>query len=453
MKKLFIETYGCQMNVADSEVVASVMGMAGYELCEDIDTADAIFLNTCSVRENAETKIYHRLEALNAMRRKREAAGGTLLVGVLGCMAERVKSDLIDNHNVDIVAGPDSYLSLPELTASAETGNKAIDVELSMTETYKDIVPQRICGARIGGFVSIMRGCNNFCHYCIVPYTRGRERSREVESILREVRDLRDRGFKEVTLLGQNVNSYHDEKQDVAFPQLLRMVAEEAGNMRVRFTTSHPKDMSDDTLHAIAEVPNICKQIHLPVQSGSDKILKLMNRKYTRAWYMDRVKAIRDIVPECGLTTDIFVGYHNETEEDHQLSLSLMEEVGYDSAFMFKYSERPGTYASKHLPDNVPEEVKLRRLKELIDLQTRLSAEANRRDEGKVFDVLIENFSKRSKEQLCGRTEQGKMVVFDKGCHHIGETVKVRIDGSSSATLFGKIESLTPYPSPKGEGR
>ena len=453
MKKLFIETYGCQMNVADSEVVASVMGMAGYELCEDIDTADAIFLNTCSVRENAETKIYHRLEALNAMRRKREAAGGTLLVGVLGCMAERVKSDLIDNHNVDIVAGPDSYLSLPELTASAETGNKAIDVELSMTETYKDIVPQRICGARIGGFVSIMRGCNNFCHYCIVPYTRGRERSGEVESILLEVRDLRDRGFKEVTLLGQNVNSYHDEKQDVAFPQLLRMVAEEAGNMRVRFTTSHPKDMSDDTLHAIAEVPNICKQIHLPVQSGSDKILKLMNRKYTRAWYMDRVKAIRDIVPECGLTTDIFVGYHNETEEDHQLSLSLMEEVGYDSAFMFKYSERPGTYASKHLPDNVPEEVKLRRLKELIDLQTRLSAEANRRDEGKVFDVLIENFSKRSKEQLCGRTEQGKMVVFDKGCHHIGETVKVRIDGSSSATLFGKVESLTPYPSPKGEGR
>ena len=441
------------MNVADSEVVASVMGMAGYELCEDIDTADAIFLNTCSVRENAETKIYHRLEALNAMRRKREAAGGTLLVGVLGCMAERVKSDLIDNHNVDIVAGPDSYLCLPELTASAETGNKAIDVELSMTETYKDIVPQRICGARIGGFVSIMRGCNNFCHYCIVPYTRGRERSREVESILLEVRDLRDRGFKEVTLLGQNVNSYHDEKQDVAFPQLLRMVAEEAGNMRVRFTTSHPKDMSDDTLHAIAEVPNICKQIHLPVQSGSDKILKLMNRKYTRAWYMDRVKAIRDIVPECGLTTDIFVGYHNETEEDHQLSLSLMEEVGYDSAFMFKYSERPGTYASKHLPDNVPEEVKLRRLKELIDLQTRLSAEANRRDEGKVFDVLIENFSKRSKEQLCGRTEQGKMVVFDKGCHHIGETVKVRIDGSSSATLFGKVESLTPYPSPKGEGR
>ena len=440
------------MNVADSEVVASVMGMAGYELCEDIDTADAIFLNTCSVRENAETKIYHRLEALNAMRRKREAAGGTLLVGVLGCMAERVKSDLIDNHNVDIVAGPDSYLSLPELTASAETGNKAMDVELSMTETYKDIVPQRICGARIGGFVSIMRGCNNFCHYCIVPYTRGRERSREVESILREVRDLRDRGFKEVTLLGQNVNSYHDEKQDVAFPQLLRMVAEEAGNMRVRFTTSHPKDMSDDTLHAIAEVPNICKQIHLPVQSGSDKILKLMNRKYTRAWYMDRVKAIRDIVPECGLTTDIFVGYHNETEEDHQLSLSLMEEVGYDSAFMFKYSERPGTYASKHLPDNVPEEVKLRRLKELIDLQTRLSAEANRRDEGKVFDVLIENFSKRSREQLCGRTEQGKMVVFDKGSHHIGETVKVRIDGSSSATLFGKMESLTPYPLSKGRG-
>ena len=424
------------MNVADSEVVASVMQMAGYETCNDISEANAVFLNTCSVRDNAEQKIYNRLDTLNAERKK----GRKLILGVLGCMAERVREDLLQNHHADLVAGPDSYLSLPDLIAQAETGHKAINIELSTSETYKDIVPQRLHGAKIGGFVSIMRGCNNFCHYCIVPYTRGRERSREVESILREVRDLRDRGFKEVTLLGQNVNSYHDEKQDVAFPQLLRMVDEAAGNMRVRFTTSHPKDMSDDTLHAIAEVPNICKQIHLPVQSGSDKILKLMNRKYTRAWYMDRVKAIRDIVPECGLTTDIFVGYHNETEEDHQLSLSLMEEVGYDSAFMFKYSERPGTYASKHLPDNVPEEVKLRRLKELIDLQTRLSAEANRRDEGKVFDVLIENFSKRSKEQLCGRTEQGKMVVFDKGCHHIGETVKVRIDGSSSATLFGKVE-------------
>ena len=365
-----------------------------------------------------------------------------LIIGVLGCMAERVQQELIDNHHVDLVAGPDAYLSLPELVASVETGNKAMNVELSLTETYRNIVPRRIGGNRIGGFVSIMRGCNNFCHYCIVPYTRGRERSRDVESILAEVRDLRDRGYKEVTLLGQNVNSYmgHDEAtgSDVDFADLLRRVAETAPEMRVRFTTSHPKDMSDKTLHVIAEMPNVCKQIHLPVQSGSDKILKLMNRKYTREWYLDRVAAIRRIIPDCGLSTDIFVGYHDETEEDHQLSLSLMQEVGYDSAFMFKYSERPGTYASKHLPDNVSEEVKIRRLTELIDLQTHLSAEANKRDEGKEFTVLVENFSKRSREQLCGRTEQGKMVVFDKGNHHIGEFVRVRITGSTSATLFGE---------------
>ena len=365
-----------------------------------------------------------------------------LIIGVLGCMAERVQQELINKHHVDLVAGPDAYLSLPELVASVETGNKAMNVELSLTETYRNIVPRRIGGNRIGGFVSIMRGCNNFCHYCIVPYTRGRERSRDVESILAEVRDLRDRGYKEVTLLGQNVNSYmgHDEAtgSDVDFADLLRRVAETAPEMRVRFTTSHPKDMSDKTLHVIAEMPNVCKQIHLPVQSGSDKILKLMNRKYTREWYLDRVAAIRRIIPDCGLSTDIFVGYHDETEEDHQLSLSLMREVGYDSAFMFKYSERPGTYASKHLPDNVSEEVKIRRLTELIDLQTRLSAEANKRDEGKEFTVLVENFSKRSREQLCGRTEQGKMVVFDKGNHHIGEFVRVRITGSTSATLFGE---------------
>lgn len=423
------------MNVADSEVVASVMGMAGYELCEDIDTADAIFLNTCSVRENAETKIYHRLEALNAMRRKREAAGGTLLVGVLGCMAERVKSDLIDNHNVDIVAGPDSYLSLPELTASAETGNKAIDVELSMTETYKDIVPQRICGARIGGFVSIMRGCNNFCHYCIVPYTRGRERSREVESILNEVKDLQAKGFKEVTLLGQNVNSYC--AGEVRFPQLLALVAEAVPEMRIRFTTSHPKDMSDETLEVIAAHPNVCRHIHLPVQSGSDRILKLMNRKYTREWYLGRIDAIRRILPDCGITTDIFVGYHSETEEDHQLSLSLMRECGYDSAFMFKYSERPGTYASKHLPDDVSEETKIRRLNEMIALQNELSAESYRKDVGKTYEVLVEGVSKRSKDQLFGRTSQNKVVVFDRAGHHIGDFVKVKILESSSATLKG----------------
>ena len=431
MKKLFIETYGCQMNVADSEVVASVMQMAGYETTEQLDDADAVFLNTCSVRDNAEQKIYHRLDALDALRRKRK-----LIIGVLGCMAERVKDDLLENHHCDLVAGPDAYLSLPDLIAQAETGHKAMNIELSISETYKDIVPQRLHGAKIGGFVSIMRGCNNFCHYCIVPYTRGRERSRDLESILREVRDLRDRGFKEITLLGQNVNSYNAE---IGFPNLLRRVAEEAPQMRIRFTTSHPKDMSDETLRVIAEMPNVCKHIHLPVQSGSDRILKLMNRKYTREWYLDRVAAIRRIIPDCGLSTDIFVGYHSETEEDHQLSLSLMREVGYDSAFMFKYSERPGTYASKHLPDDVPEEEKIRRLNELIALQTEISAQQNKKDEGKEFDVLLEAFSKRSREQLMGRTEQNKAVVVNKGNHHIGETVRVRITGSTSATLLGEI--------------
>ena len=451
MKKLLIETYGCQMNVADSEVVASVMQMAGYETTESLDEADAVFLNTCSVRDNAEQKIYHRLEVLNALRKKKEkleaGSDNPLIIGVLGCMAERVQQDLLEKYGVDLVAGPDAYLSLPDLVAQAETGHKAINIELSTSETYRDVVPQRIgLGHKIGGFVSIMRGCNNFCHYCIVPYTRGRERSRDVESILREVRDLRDRGFKEVTLLGQNVNSYRWKKEEgrgvmdednILFPELLRKVAEEAPEMRIRFTTSHPKDMSDETLKVIAEMPNVCKHIHLPVQSGSDRILKLMNRKYTREWYLDRVAAIRRIIPDCGLSTDIFVGYHSETEEDHQLSLSLMREVGYDSAFMFKYSERPGTYASKHLPDDVPEEVKLRRLTELIELQNKISAQRNAEDVGKTFDVLVEGFSKRSREQLCGRTEQNKMVVCDKGGHHVGETVKVTITESSSATLKG----------------
>lgn len=455
MKKLFIETYGCQMNVADSEVVASVMKMAGYELCESVDEADAVFLNTCSVRDNAEQKVLNRLDTLHAMTRE----GRRMIIGVLGCMAERVKEDLLENHHADLVAGPDAYLTLPDLIAQAETGHKAMNIELSTTETYRDVMPQRICGPHVGGFVSIMRGCNNFCHYCIVPYTRGRERSRDVESILREVRDLHEHGYKEVTLLGQNVNSYlgelksknekvnsegNDGKADakrekVAFPALLRMVAEAVPDMRIRFTTSHPKDMSDDTLRVIAEMPNICHHIHLPVQSGSDRILKLMNRKYTREWYMDRVKAIRRIIPDCAISTDIFVGYHSETEEDHQMSLSLMREVGYDSAFMFKYSERPGTYASKHLPDDVSEEVKLRRLAEMIELQTKLSAESNAKDVGKEFDVLIEGFSKRSREQLFGRTGQNKVVVFDKGNCHIGQTVRVRITDSSSATLKGVL--------------
>ena len=415
------------MNVADSEVVASVMKMAGYETCEELDVADAVFLNTCSVRDNAEQKIINRLDTLNAMRNK----GHKFIIGVLGCMAERVKEDLLQHHHADVVAGPDAYLSLPDLVAQAEAGYKAINIELSTTETYRDIVPQRICGTHIGGFVSIMRGCNNFCHYCIVPYTRGRERSRDVESILREVKDLHDRGYREVTLLGQNVNSYSaiqpdGSGKDVPFPTLLRLVAESVPDMRVRFTTSHPKDMSDDTLKVIAEMPNICHHIHLPVQSGSNRILKLMNRKYTREWYLSRVDAIRNIIPDCAISTDIFVGYHSETEEDHRLSLSLMEEVGYDSAFMFKYSERPGTYASRHLPDDVPEEVKLARLAEMIELQTRLSAKSNAADIGKTFDVLIEGYSKRSREQLCGRTGQNKMVVFDKGSCRIGQTVKVK---------------------------
>lgn len=438
MKHLYIETYGCQMNVADSEVVASVMKLAGYESCDTIDQADAVFLNTCSVRDNAEQKIIHRLEALTAMRRK----GRRIIIGVLGCMAERVKEELLNKHGADLVAGPDAYLSLPDLIAQAETGHKAIDIELSTTETYRDIVPTRYCGSRISGFVSIMRGCNNFCHYCIVPYTRGRERSRDVESILREVRDLEARGYKEVTLLGQNVNSYlwkaDADAQELNFAALLRTVARAVPGMRIRFSTSHPKDMSDETLHVIAEEPNVCRHIHLPVQSGSSRILELMNRKYTREWYLDRVGAIRRIVPDCGLSTDIFAGYCTETEEDHQMSLSLMRECGYDSAFMFKYSERPGTFASRHYADDVSEETKIRRLEELIALQNELSAESNRQCVGREYEILVEGVSKRSREQLFGRTEQNKVVVFDRGNHRPGEYVRVRITDASSATLQGE---------------
>ena len=428
------------MNVADSEVVAAVMKMAGYDLCEREEEADAVFLNTCSVRENAENKIYHRLEMLHAERKK----GRALILGVLGCMAQRVKEELIDQHHANLVCGPDSYLRLPELIAQCELGHPAVDTQLSTSETYRDIVPLRMSANRVSGFVSIMRGCNNFCHYCIVPYTRGRERSRDVESILREVRDLSERGFKEVTLLGQNVNSYGLSPAGklvegaVSFAQLLRMVAREVPHMRVRFTTSNPEDMSEDILHAIAEEPNLCHHIHFPAQSGSDKILRLMNRKYTREQYLDKVAAIRRIIPDCAISTDIFVGYHDETEEDHQQTLSLVREVGFDSAFMFKYSERPGTYAAKHLPDNVPEETKIARLNELIQLQTEVSAAQNRKDEGKTFQVLVEGYSKRSHDQLCGRTAQNKMVVFDKGNHHVGDLVEVRVTHSTSATLFGE---------------
>lgn len=445
------------MNVADSEVVASVMKMAGYEPADNEAEADAIFLNTCSIRENAENKIYQRLDQLFADKKKK---GAKTVLGVLGCMAERVRDDLVKNHHANIVCGPDAYLSLPEMMASAEQGLPAVDVKLSTTETYRDVLPTRIGGNHVSGFVSIMRGCNNFCHYCIVPYTRGRERSRDVESILAEVRDLHDRGFKEVTLLGQNVNSYGllpngkrpengiiieeeggKELYVCSFAELLRKVAEAVPDMRVRFTTSNPEDMTEDILHAIADEPNLCSHIHFPAQSGSSKVLRDMNRKYTREEYLAKVDVIRRIIPDCGLTTDIFVGYHDETEEDFQQTLSLMKTVRFDSAFMFKYSERPGTYAAKHLPDNVSEEEKIRRLNELISLQTQISAERNKEDEGKEFDILIERFSKRSHDQLMGRTPQNKAVVIPKGNHHIGETVRVRITGSSSATLMGELLS------------
>ena len=436
-KKLFIETYGCQMNVADSEVVASIMQMAGYALCDKIEEADAIFVNTCSIRDNAEQKVLSRLAYFQSLRKHHKP----LVIGVLGCMAERVREQLVAENGVDLVAGPDSYLDLPNLVGAAERGEKAVNVELSTTETYREVIPSRIGLNRISGFISIMRGCNNFCSYCIVPYTRGRERSREPESILGELADLKAKGFKEVTLLGQNVNSYRYERPDgtvVDFPALLAMVAQAAGEMRVRFTTSHPKDMSDETLHVIAAWPNLCHHIHLPVQSGSNRILKLMNRKYTREWYLDRIAAIRRILPGCGITTDMFSGFHSETEEDFEETLSLMREVGFDSAFLFKYSERPGTYASKHLPDDVPEEVKIARLQRMIDLQNELSLESNRRDIGHEFEVLVEGFSKRSREQLFGRTSQNKVVVFDKGNHRIGQLVRVRVTDASSATLLGE---------------
>ncbi|MBR2497179.1 MAG: tRNA (N6-isopentenyl adenosine(37)-C2)-methylthiotransferase MiaB [Parabacteroides sp.] len=435
-KKLFIETYGCQMNVADSEVVASIMQMDGYVMTDKIEEADAIFVNTCSVRENAEQKIYGRLQYFQSLKKKKK----TLIIGVLGCMAERVKEELIEVHKADLVVGPDSYMDLPNLVGAVERGEKAINVELSTQETYKDVIPLKLGGGHISGFVSIMRGCNNFCTYCIVPYTRGRERSRDVDSILNEIRDMRDKGFKEVTLLGQNVNSYLFEKagEKISFPMLLERVAQEVPEMRVRFTTSHPKDMSDETLHVIAKYNNICKMIHLPAQSGSSRILKIMNRKYTREWYLDRIAAIRRIIPDCAISTDLFCGFHSETEEEYQETLSLMREVGYDSAFLFKYSERPGTYASKHLPDTVSEEEKVRRLQGMIDLQNQLSEESNKRDIGKEFEVLIEGFSKRSREQLFGRTSQNKVVIFDKKNYRVGQFIKVKINRASSATLFGE---------------
>ena len=435
-KKLYIETYGCQMNVADSEVVASVMEMDGYQLTENEKEADAIFINTCSVRDNAEQRVYNRLDNIRALKKKKK----NLVIGVIGCMAERVKDDLIDNHGVNVVAGPDSYLDIPNLMGNAEKGERAINVELSKTETYRDVIPTRI-GKTISGFISIMRGCDKFCSYCIVPYTRGRERSRDVDSILNELKDLQAKGYKEVTLLGQNVNSYKLEKDGkvVKFPELLKIVAEAAPEIRFRYTSPHPKDMCDDTLQVMADHPNICRFIHLPVQSGSNKMLEVMNRKYTREWYLERVAAIRKYMPDCTIGTDVFCGFHSETEEDHQDTLSLMREVGFDQAFMFKYSERPGTYAAKRLVDDVPEAVKLQRLDEIIKLQNELSNASNQRDVGKEFEVLVEGFSKRSKEQLFGRTSQNKVVIFPREGRHIGETIRVKINSASSATLFGDV--------------
>lgn len=420
------------MNVADSEVVASVMGMAGYEITSDVAAADAVLLNTCSIRDNAEQKILSRLQYLASLRRKRK---GRLIVGVIGCMAERVRDKLMD-LGVDVVCGPDSYLDLPALFASAQQGHPAVNVELSTTETYRDIIPRRL-GAPVSGYISIMRGCNNFCSYCIVPYTRGRERSREVESILNELHDLRERGFKEVVLLGQNVNSYNSNGTD--FASLLAIVAEAAPEMRVRFTTSHPKDMSDATIAAIAAHPNICRHIHLPVQSGSDKVLRDMNRKYTRRWYLDRIAAIRRAIPDCGISTDMFTGFSGETEEEFEETLSLMREVGFDSAFMFKYSERPGTLASRQMPDNVPEDVKIERLNRMIALQNELSLESNRRDIGKTFEVLVENVSKRSTDQWVGRTSQNKTCVFPRGEFTRGDLVNVRVIDATSATLICEL--------------
>lgn len=430
--KLFIETYGCQMNFADSEVVAAIMQTADYDLTDKISDADAIFINTCSIRDHAEKKAMSRLEYFASLKKKKKG----LVVGVLGCMAERIKDELLKEKVVDLVVGPDSYLDLPNLVAQAESGHKAINVEPSTTETYKDVLPKRIGGNVISGFVSIMRGCNNFCTYCIVPYTRGRERSREYESILSEVVDLQKRGYKEVTLLGQNVNSYNYD--GLTFAMLLDKLATEVPDMRIRFTTSHPKDMSEDTVKVIARHHNLCKHIHLPVQSGSSRILQLMNRKYTREWYLDKIAMIRRIIPDCGITTDMFTGFHSETEEDHQMTLSLMREVGFDNAFMFKYSEREGTFASRNLPDNVPEDVKLRRLQEAIDLQLELSLASNKRDIGKEFEVLVEGRSKRSAQQMFGRTSQNKVVLFNRSDEKTGDYITVKINDATAATLFGE---------------
>lgn len=435
-KNFYIETYGCQMNVADSEVVGSILKMDGFSLTTDISDANLIFINTCSIRDNAEQKVLSRLQYFNSLRKKKQ----DLIIGVIGCMAERVQNEMLEKHGVDIVVGPDAYLDIPNLIGAVEQGEKAINVKLSTTETYKEIIPLRM-GNSISGFISIMRGCNNFCSYCIVPYTRGRERSRDINSILNEVKDLQSKGFKEITLLGQNVNSYKfiQNEKEIDFADLLEIVATEAPNIRIRFTTSHPKDMSDKTLETIAKHPNICKSIHLPVQSGSNAILQKMNRKYTREWYLDRINAIRRIIPECSISTDVFCGFHSETDEDHNDTLNLMREVCFDSAFMFKYSERPGTFAARNLPDNISEEIKLKRLNEIMQVQSECSFKRNQMDIGKSFEILIEGFSKRSKEHLYGRTSQNKVVIVPRKDLKIGSYAKAKIIDATSATLIGEL--------------
>ena len=432
-RKLYIETYGCQMNVGDSEIVVSIMQQEGYRYTESLEEADIVLINTCSIRDNAEQRIWGRLSEMRRMRKQK----GSLIVGVIGCMAERLKEDLTKGGTgVDIVAGPDAYRDLPRLVREVDNGATGVNVELSKEETYAEIAPVRLDRNGVSAFIAIMRGCNNYCSYCVVPYTRGIERSRDAETIIAEARTLLENGYREVTLLGQNVNSYRTGEVD--FPELLKRVAEISPLLRVRFATSHPKDISDKLLETMASMPNICKAIHLPAQSGSTEMLKRMNRKYTREWYLERVAAIRRYMPDCAITTDLIAGFAHETEEEHQDTLSLMREVGYDFAFMFKYSERPGTFAQRNLGDDIPEDVKTRRLTEIIDLQNKLSEESNKRDIGKEFEILVECVSKRSEEQLSGRTSQNKMVVFDKGNHQIGDYVKVRITGCSSATLFGE---------------
>ena len=432
-RKLFIETYGCQMNVGDSEIVVSIMQDEGFCYTENIAEADIILINTCSIRDNAEQRIWGRLSEMRRLRK----AKPSLLIGVIGCMAERLKEQLTEGElAVDIVAGPDAYRDLPKLVREAESGGRGLNTLLSTEETYAEIAPVRLDKNGVSAYIAIMRGCDNFCSYCVVPYTRGRERSRDAESIIAEARTLFENGYREVTLLGQNVNSYRTG--DVDFPTLLRLVAEISPLLRVRFATSHPKDMSDKLLEVMASMPNICKAIHLPAQSGSTVMLEKMNRKYTREWYLDRIAAIRRYMPDCAITTDLIAGFTGETEEDHKLTLSLMEEVGYEFAFMFKYSERPGTFAQRHMPDDIPDEVKTARLTEIINLQNRLSEQSNKRDVGKEFEVLVEGLSKRSDKQLFGRTSQNKVVVFDRGDHKVGDYVRVKVTGCSSATLFGE---------------